>query len=117
MLASGRLGGKLSTFDEWCIRSGNIKDGTIFSELFTSRFSGFRNWEDPEYIKNAQLILRGISKAGVIRDAFKEFVANGETYLRYGALDGRELDYGEIVQILMPCWYKDELILEKGILK
>jgi hypothetical protein len=116
MVASGKLGGKLGVFDEWCLRSGNLNDGTSFSESFVSRFSGFRDWEDAEYIKNAQLILSSITKAGVVRDTFKEIEVDESTILRYGTLDGRELNKGEIIQVLMPCWHKDELILEKGIL-
>jgi hypothetical protein len=117
MVASGRLDGKLGAFDEWCLRSGNINDGTSYSEIFVSRFSDFRNWDDIEFIKNAQLILHGISKAGVIRDSFNEFRVDGNTCLRYGTLDGREINEGEVVHVLMPCWHIDDLILEKGILK
>jgi hypothetical protein len=117
MVASGRLGGKLGVFDEWCLRAGNINDGTLFSQIFVSKFSNFKEWKDEEYINNAKLIINSITKAGVVRDSFKEILVDEHTYLSYGALDGRELKAGETILVLMPCWQKDEVILEKGILQ
>lgn len=96
---------------------GSIDDGSSYANAFVSRFSGFRSWDDTQYLSSAQLILKGIFQAGVVRDSFPDVVVDENTVLYYSTLDGRPLAEGETVQVLMPCWHKDGTVLEKGILK
>jgi hypothetical protein len=116
-VAQGNLGIKISAFGEWCLRVENLGDSEKFKTTFLESFSDFRQWDDAQFVYNAKRILEGIYQAGIIREDHSEITIDEMTYLRYAALDGRNLISGEVAEVFSPCWYCDTLILGKGILK
>ena len=112
----GNLINKTDIFGEWCLRVENKETGTSFSQLFVRISRKCGEWTDEQYINCARIIVKGILAYGVIRDSSMQFAYDRTTHLRYGTLDGRVIEEGGMVSVLKPCWYLDDLILDKGFL-
>ena len=58
-----------------------------------------------------------VCSCGVIRESRRIVTADESTQYRYYELDGATIVPEQDYEVLQPCWYNGDLLLEKGILK
>ena len=98
---------------EWRIRLSQMTEET-FSQVILEQIAAAEKSGD--YGKCCQWLLDGIFREGILRDTRKHIQLEELDLLRYGAIDGRKLVLGESAEILCPCWYYGDFLLERGML-
>lgn len=97
---------------EWRIRLVQM-NGTPFAENILHKIS--KAEQDEHFVDCAAWLLKQLFHAGIVRDNRKIVSVEELDILRYGSLDGRTLQCGESVSVLLPCWYCGDLLLERGM--
>lgn len=98
---------------EWRIRLSQMTKEP-FSRVILGQIAAAE--ESGDYGGCCQWLLGRIFKEGILRDTRKHIQLEELDLLRYGTIDGRMPVLGENAEILCPCWYYGDYLLERGML-
>ena len=117
-VSAGTVKNSDKTLKEWYDRTRyNLKDEKILMISESTLKYSLDNSKPDEYLKWSKLLLKSISKAGIIRDEEKQLILTDTNVNAYVEWDDQDLYAGDSVEIIMPAWYQQGRIIEQGSCK
>jgi hypothetical protein len=117
MMAKGISKYRPGVVGDWAARTANLKDAPYYRQMWDSRFPDSSEWDKETGTARLNELLDFVLSTGVCRDDTVEIVVDGDTYKRYTTMDGEMIEAGSPAVVKSGYWFKDDVILEKGIIE
>lgn len=117
MMANGISRYRAGVVGDWAVRTANLKNADHYRQMWDERFPDSSQWDEDEGPAKLSELLSFVFSTGVCRDDSVEITVDGHTYKKYTTIDGEMIEAGSYAAVKAGYWFKDDLILEKGIIQ
>jgi hypothetical protein len=117
MMANGISRYRVGVVGDWAARTANLKNAEHYRRMWDERFPDSSEWDEDEGPAKLNELLSFVFSTGVCRDDAVEIIVDGHTYKKYATIDGEMIEAGSSAAVKAGYWFKDDLIIEKGIIQ
>jgi len=88
---------------------------TELKQWYSSFVTGRENWDHSKYSEKAKQMFTILKSCGVVCSSEKEIIWDDFSSDNYQVFE--EITNGQRCEVVFPCWYYDDKIFEKGLVK